>query len=109
MATFSAILAPSIRLLPWALLGLVVYTTALYVYRIFFSPLSHIPGPKLAAATRWYECYFDAIKVGRYYAEIERMHKVYGKARIKVEYSGSSSLTRDRTDRPCNPLRSSYR
>jgi hypothetical protein len=27
------------------------YTAALAVYRIYFHPISHIPGPKLAALT----------------------------------------------------------
>jgi hypothetical protein len=24
------------------------------VYRLFYSPISHIPGPKIAAVTHWY-------------------------------------------------------
>ncbi|KAF2244586.1 putative cytochrome P450 [Trematosphaeria pertusa] len=68
----------SFHLLPAAIVTLIAYTVVIYIYRIWFSPLSSIPGPKLAAATRWYEFYYDAIKMGRYYEEIERMHKVYG-------------------------------
>lgn len=44
-----------------------------------FHPLSHIPGPKLAAATWLYECWFDLILGGMYTKEIQRMHEVYGK------------------------------
>jgi hypothetical protein len=41
-------------------------------------PLSHIPGPKLAAATWLYECWFDLILGGMYTNEIKRMHDIYG-------------------------------
>ena len=44
-----------------------------------FHPLSHIPGPKFAAATWLYEAWFDLILNGRYTNEIKRMHDVYGK------------------------------
>jgi hypothetical protein len=44
-----------------------------------FHPLSHIPGPKLAAATWMYEAWFDLIQGGMYTKEIKRMHEVYGK------------------------------
>jgi hypothetical protein len=68
-----------LNLFLYGIAALAVYTVTVYIYRIWFSPLSSIPGPKLAAATRWYEFYFDAIKVGKYYAEVERMHEVYGR------------------------------
>lgn len=51
----------------------------LVVWRLFFSPLAKFPGPKLAAATGWYEFYFDYFHNGKYIFEIERMHNVYGK------------------------------
>ncbi|KAF2678009.1 cytochrome P450 CYP551C1, partial [Lentithecium fluviatile CBS 122367] len=47
-------------------------------YRLFFSPLSKFPGPKLAAATSLYESYFNFIKNGKYVFEIERLHDIYG-------------------------------
>lgn len=31
----------------------VAYFIALAVYRLWFSPISHVPGPKLAAITLW--------------------------------------------------------
>jgi hypothetical protein len=43
-----------------------------------FHPLSHIPGPKLAAATWFYEAWFDLILGGMYTNEIKRMHEIYG-------------------------------
>ncbi|KAF2115780.1 putative P450 monooxygenase [Lophiotrema nucula] len=55
-----------------------LYGIGLALYRIWFSPLSKFPGPKLAAATLWYEFYFDVIKRGRFAWEIKRLHEVYG-------------------------------
>ncbi|EER24680.1 Cytochrome P450 family protein [Coccidioides posadasii C735 delta SOWgp] len=55
-----------------------VYVTAVVVYRLWLSPLSKFPGPKLAAATRWYEFYYDAICHGKYTFEIIKMHEKYG-------------------------------
>ncbi|ORY07559.1 putative cytochrome P450 [Clohesyomyces aquaticus] len=81
MAPFSSSileLYTSLGLVATASLAFITYTITLYAYRIYFSPLSHIPGPKLAAATRWYEFYYDAILVGKYYEQIEQMHKKYG-------------------------------
>lgn len=49
------------------------------IYNILFHPLSHIPGPKLAAMGSFYEFYFDVIKDGTYLWEIEKMHEQYGK------------------------------
>ncbi|RDW63133.1 cytochrome P450 [Aspergillus mulundensis] len=57
---------------------LLTYNIALIVHRLYFSPLAKFPGSKLAAATGWYEFYFDYWKNGKYIFEIERMHKVYG-------------------------------
>ncbi|KAF9732898.1 hypothetical protein PMIN06_007474 [Paraphaeosphaeria minitans] len=76
MAISSA--AVLLHYVPAALVLSAVYAITLGIYRVYLSPLSHIPGPKLAAATRWYELYYDAYKVGKYYFEIEKMHEKYG-------------------------------
>lgn len=44
-----------------------------------FHPLSHIPGPKLAAATYIPEFYYDAVLFGRYTRRIQELHEIYGK------------------------------
>ncbi|CRJ87160.1 hypothetical protein BN1708_009216 [Verticillium longisporum] len=41
-------------------------------------PLSHVPGPKLAAATYLPEFYHDVVLFGRYTNQIRRMHEQYG-------------------------------
>jgi hypothetical protein len=41
-------------------------------------PLSQFPGPKLAAATIYYEAWFDVLKVGRYTWKIREMHEKHG-------------------------------
>lgn len=65
-------------LLPLAFGGLVVYFIVQSVYRLYFHPLSKIPGPKLAALSRFYEFYYDVVKGGMFLWEIEKMHKQYG-------------------------------
>ena len=58
---------------------LTIYIIGLYVYRIYFSSLSKFPGPKLAAATLFYEGFFDLKKDGAYPWRIRDMHAKYGK------------------------------
>ena len=48
------------------------------LYRLFFHPLSHIPGPRLAAITHAVEFYHDVVGHGTYIWEIAKMHEKYG-------------------------------
>lgn len=48
------------------------------IYRLYFSPLAKIPGPKLAGLTSWYEFYYDVILPGRYVFKIKELHEKYG-------------------------------
>ncbi|KAH0529920.1 hypothetical protein TsFJ059_004613 [Trichoderma semiorbis] len=50
----------------------------LVIYRLWFSPLAKFPGPKFAAASFWYEFYYDYWLDGKYLFEVEKMHKKYG-------------------------------
>lgn len=47
-------------------------------YNLFLHPLRDIPGPRLAAATYLPEFYYDVVCVGKYTAEIGKMHEEYG-------------------------------
>ncbi|KAK2809424.1 hypothetical protein FQN50_003883 [Emmonsiellopsis sp. PD_5] len=64
----------------YALAGLVfiVYVAGGVFYRLYLSPLAKFPGPKLAAATLWYEFYYDNIRRGQYTFKIIELHKKYG-------------------------------
>lgn len=56
-----------------------VYRILVALYNVSpLHPLSHFPGPKLAAMTLAYEGWFDLIRGGRYTREIQRMHEKYG-------------------------------
>ena len=71
-------------LVSWSSLVLLIlgafaaYIVAGLVYRLYLSPLARFPGPKLAASTYWYECYYDLIKGGRFQRQISMMHEQYG-------------------------------
>ncbi|KAI9720219.1 MAG: hypothetical protein M1812_003037 [Candelaria pacifica] len=67
-----------IRFIPLLLSLFVLYRTVETVYSVYFGPLSKVPGPKLAAATHWYEIYYDAYKPGLYWQVVKEMHQKYG-------------------------------
>ena len=48
------------------------------IHAIYWSPLKDIPGPKIAAVTRLYEFYHNAIRPYKYGEHIERLHARYG-------------------------------
>ena len=59
-----------------------LYTLYGLIYRLYFSPIAKFPGPKLAAATRWYEFYYDVIKRNRFSWQIQKMHDQYGNVNL---------------------------
>jgi len=62
----------------------------LAVYRLYLSPLSKFPGPNLAALSKWYEAYYELVRIGKFSREIDRMHDVYGKSLNSVACSSTS-------------------
>ncbi|THV55127.1 hypothetical protein BGAL_0013g00120 [Botrytis galanthina] len=66
------------QLLSTGLILSLILTIAEATRRLYFHSLAHIPGPKLAALTWWYEFYFDVIQPGQYVFKIQELHKQYG-------------------------------
>ncbi|SPN96562.1 related to trichodiene oxygenase cytochrome P450 [Cephalotrichum gorgonifer] len=62
----------------YAGLLIVSWKAVVYTFRLFGHPLSSIPGPKIAAASRLYEFYWDSIQQGRLWAQLPKLHKKYG-------------------------------
>ncbi|GAW24070.1 hypothetical protein ANO14919_136500 [Xylariales sp. No.14919] len=66
----------------WQLLGasvalLVIYNIVLVIYRLYFHPLAKFPGPKLVAASTWYETFVDLFRHD-FPERLARMHEQYG-------------------------------
>lgn len=57
-----------------------VYLSYIIFWRLYLSPISKFPGPKLAAATWLYEMYYDIYKDGQYHFKLQDLHKKYGNA-----------------------------
>lgn len=60
--------------------GLAFYGLALTIYRIWFHPLAGFPGPKLAAATGWYQTYYEVMTYGKLSFKLAELHTRYGMA-----------------------------
>ncbi|KAL1875695.1 hypothetical protein VTK73DRAFT_9950 [Phialemonium thermophilum] len=60
-----------------AVIGL-LYFVLVGVWRLHLSPISHTPGPRLAAMTWAYEFYYDAVLGGKYTFKIIDLHRQYG-------------------------------
>ncbi|KUJ13489.1 cytochrome P450 [Mollisia scopiformis] len=72
------------RVVPFLAILAFGYAFVLPLYRVYFSPLSRFPGPKLAAATLWYEFYYDVILNGHYTFKIAELHKEYAGPIIRI-------------------------
>lgn len=90
MAIFDVLQTISISQL---LISFVIYCIYVATYRLYFSPISAFPGPKLAAVTLWYvnhplivhcdnlyryEFFYDNVLRGRYIFKVIELHKKYG-------------------------------
>ncbi|KAL4963352.1 cytochrome P450 [Aspergillus stella-maris] len=53
----------------------------LILYRLYLSPLTKFPGPKLAALSTWYKAYYDLVSGGhggQFAFQIKRLHEQHG-------------------------------
>ena len=75
---FDLRLPPPILLAGGIVFSLVFYGFVLVIYRLYLSPIAGVPGPKLAAATQWYEHYYDLIKDGQWSFKVRELHSQYG-------------------------------
>lgn len=65
----------------WPFLLLILaflYFACTAIYNLYFHPLASVPGPKLSAANGFYEFYYDVIRGGQFFKEVQRMHTIYG-------------------------------
>ncbi|KAI0277337.1 cytochrome P450 [Russula aff. rugulosa BPL654] len=58
--------------------GLLSYALISVIYNLYFHPLSHFPGPRGAACTRWWLAYWELGKGVSLSALREELHKKYG-------------------------------
>ena len=58
--------------------GLAIYMLYGGIWRLYFSPIAHIPGPRFAALTFWNEFYYDVILGGKYTWKLLEYHEKYG-------------------------------
>ncbi|KAI0206672.1 cytochrome P450 [Astrocystis sublimbata] len=96
----------------WAALALTSFTLywlAIAVQRLWFHPLSNIPGPWYIGVSYWYEFYQDVVLGGNYVKDYPRLHAQYGPVvrvspdRVHVNdpeffhevYSSGSKYTKD--------------
>lgn len=70
----------------------IAFYVASAFYNVFFHPLRHIPGPKLAAATYIPEFYWDVLRGGMYQKRILLMHEEYGMSNPKHHFNMSSDV-----------------
>ena len=58
--------------------GLTAYTLYGAIWRLYLSPVAHIPGPRFAALTFWNEFYYDVFLGGKYTWKLLEYHEKYG-------------------------------
>lgn len=62
------------------LVSMLLYQSCVIFYRLFLSRLAKFPGPKLAAASSWYEAFFD-LHNADFPDVLQRLHDKYGESR----------------------------
>jgi hypothetical protein len=74
---------------------LLLYLIGLGIYRLHLSPISHIPGPRLAARTWAYEFYYDIVRGGQYSSKIIRKRHKWRFSTEQFDYDQSATATID--------------
>jgi hypothetical protein len=59
-------------------IGLLFYALVRVIYNVYFHPLSHFPGPRGAACTRWWLAYMQLGRGVSLSTLREELHKKYG-------------------------------
>lgn len=77
------------------------------IWRLYFSPIAHIPGPRLAALTFWNETYYDIVLGGKYTWKIAEYHKSYGELE-STKVLLAARINRSRSYHQNQSLRGSY-
>ncbi|GJE98151.1 cytochrome P450 [Phanerochaete sordida] len=54
------------------------YATACAIYNLYFHPLAKYPGPRLAAATRWWKAYIELVQGESINNRLFGLHEEYG-------------------------------
>ena len=67
------------QLVALVIVGLLLYTLYGAIYRLYLTPIAHIPGPLFARLTFWNEFYYDVVLGGKYTFVIKEYHAKYGK------------------------------
>ena len=57
---------------------LVPYLFCVVFYRLYLHPLRGFPGPWLAAATGYYQTYYEVWRDGEFVPHVKELHRIYG-------------------------------
>ena len=101
----------TLSLLVFLILGAVAVESTVIIYRLYFHPLTRFPGPKLAAATHWYEFFVDVF-VGQgntFYNQVDRMHARYGSPYQGKSVDSRLIILTSRSNRPDYARRNTHK
>lgn len=70
--------AQSTTYLSILVIALTTWTAQRLVYNVFFHPLSRFPGPKAAAATKWWKAFQDIVLARNMQDVLTDLHAKYG-------------------------------
>ena len=59
-------------------IGVICYMLYGAIWRLYLSPIAHIPGPRFAVLTFWNEFYYDVVLGGKYTWKLLEYHAKYG-------------------------------